>query len=202
MTTRISSVPRAELARLRDETRADDEDALVEALRRGRVEALATAFDRWHQRVRVLARRLLSDAASAEDLVQDVFTVLPSAVKRYRGDVALERFLLGITVKRVRRHQRAAARRRRALDRLGQEARRPPLDPEQDHYRRELGVKLAAVLDRLPLPQRVAVVLCDVEEMTSGEAGAIAGVPEATIRTRLFHARRRLRDWLAEEHAE
>jgi RNA polymerase sigma-70 factor (ECF subfamily) len=189
----------AALSRQDDAPATDDASALLDGLRGGDAEALAMAFDRWHQRVRVLARRLLSEAASAEDLVQDVFTVLPSAVKRFRGEVHLERFLLGITVKRARRHQRAAARRRRALERLGDETRQAPPDPEHDTYRRELGLRLATVLDRLPLIQRVAVVLCDVEEMTSAEAGALAGVPEATIRTRLFHARRRLRDWLGEE---
>lgn len=205
MNARVSNRPVAS-----EPTQADpalpDDTVLVRALREGRGEALAVAFDRWHHRVRVLARRLLSDAAASEDLVQDVFTVLPAAMKRFRGDVTLERYLLGITVKRAKRHRRAAARRQRALDRLddclGGGAPHAPRDPEGDAYRRELGQKLSAVLDRLPLVQRVAVVLCDVEEMTSGEASVIAGVSESTVRTRLFHARRRLRAWLAEEYDE
>ena len=49
------------------------------------------------------------------------------------------------------------------------------------------------------MAQRVAFVLCDVQELTSAEAGALAGVPEATVRTRLFHARRRLRELLQPE---
>lgn len=201
MTAR-TAINRGAVIRRHDRVFTDDgESALLEALRAGHGDALAMAFDRWHHRVRVLARRLLSDAASAEDLVQDVFTVLPSALGRFRGEVDLQRFLLAITVKRVRRHQRAAARRRRALERLGREARQGPTDPEHDTYWRELGQHLATILDRLPLAQRVAIVLCDVEEMTSAEAGAIAGVPEATIRTRLFHGRRRLREWMSEEHA-
>jgi len=178
--------------------RADDgdESALVEALRLGQLDALAAAFDRWHQRVRVLARRLLSDDAAAEDVVQDVFAALPRAIQRFRGEVTLETFLMAIAVKRARHHRRAAARRRRALARLASEERRGPRDPEQDAYRRELGVRLAGALDRLPLHQRVAFVLCEVEELTSARAAKIAAVPEATVRTRLFHARRRLRDLL------
>jgi RNA polymerase sigma-70 factor, ECF subfamily len=178
---------------------APDETALVAALGAGDLAALATAFDRWHQRVRVLARRLLSDAAAAEDVVQDVFKVLPRAVRKFRGDADLEAFLLGIAVKRVRHHRRAALRRRKALERLRAIDRRGPVDPEQDAYRRQLGARLAAALDQLPLPQRVAFVLCEVEELTSVQAAVIADAPEATIRTRLFHARRRLRDLLAGE---
>ncbi len=176
-----------------------DGGALLDGLRAGELAALAAAFDRWHQRVRVLARRLLSDPAAAEDVVQDVFTALPRAVRRFRGDADLETFLLGIAVKRVRHHRRAALRRRKALERLRAIDRRGPIDPEQDAYRRQLGVRLAAALDELPLPQRVAFVLCEVEELTSVQAAVIADAPEATIRTRLFHARRRLRDLLAGE---
>lgn len=175
------------------------EGALLDGLRAGDTAALATAFNRWHQRVRVLARRLLSDPAAAEDVVQDVFTALPRAVRRFRGDAELETFLLGIAVKRVRHHRRAALRRRKALERLRAVDRLGPVDPEQDAYRRQLGARLAAALDELPLPQRVAFVLCEVEELTSGQAAVVADAPEATIRTRLFHARRRLRDLLAGE---
>jgi RNA polymerase sigma-70 factor (ECF subfamily) len=175
------------------------EPEFVAALGDGDLAALATAFDRWHQRVRVLARRLLSDPAAAEDVVQDVFTVLPRAIRRFRGEADLETFLLGIAVKRVRHHRRAAFRRLKALERLRAVDRRGPVDPEQDAYRRQLGARLAAALDELPLLQRVAFVLCEVEELTSVQAAVIADAPEATIRTRLFHARRRLRDLLAGE---
>lgn len=181
---------------------ADDQTAIAEALRRGGLEALARVFDRWHQRVRVLARRLLSDPAAAEDVVQDVFTALPGAIQRFRGEVDLETFLLAIAVKRARHHQRAAVRRRRALARLAGEERRGPRDPEHEAYRRELGLRLASALDRLPLAQRVAFVLCEVEELTSVRAAAVAAVPEATVRTRLFHARRRLRELLGAEREE
>jgi RNA polymerase sigma-70 factor (ECF subfamily) len=176
-----------------------DEAAILDGLRRQDLGALARAFDRWHHRVRVLARRLLSDAAAAEDVVQETFTALPRAVRGFRGEVALETFLLAIAVKRARHHQRAAARRQRALARLSKEERNPPRDPEQETYRRQLGLRLAAALDHLPLPQRIAFVLCEIEELTSPQAAAVAGVPEATVRTRLFHARRRLRDWLEME---
>jgi DNA-directed RNA polymerase specialized sigma24 family protein len=64
------------------------------------LDALATAFDRWHGRVRVLARRLLSDPASAEDVVQDVFAALTRAVRSFRGEVDVETFVLAIAVKR------------------------------------------------------------------------------------------------------
>jgi RNA polymerase sigma-70 factor, ECF subfamily len=177
----------------------DGDDAIAAGLRAGRLDALARAFDRWHQRVRVLARRLVSDAA-AEDVVQETFAALSGAVARFRGAVDLESFVLGIAVKRARRHHRAAARLRRAIERLAIEEKRGPRGPEHDAYRRELAQRLGAALDRLPPAQREAFVLCEVEEMTSAQAAAVADIPEATVRTRLFHARRRLRELLDEDH--
>ena len=191
----IAIEPRAQADRPGD-------DAMVAGLRAGRIDALAAAFDRWHGRVRVLARRLLSDPASAEDVVQEVFACLTPAMRRFRGEVDVEAFILAIAVKRARHHQRAAARRRRAMERLAIEDRSGRSDPERDAYRRELGRHLEAALDRLPLAQREAFVLCEVEELSSPRACQIASVPEATIRTRLFHARRRLRELLGAEEAE
>ena len=127
--------------------------SILDDLRRGDLGGLARAFDRWHQRVRVLARRLLSDAAAAEDVVQEAFAALPRAARHFRGEVDLETFLLAIAVKRARHHRRAAARRQRALARLSGEERGAPRNPEQEAYRRELGLRLAAALDQLPLRQ-------------------------------------------------
>jgi RNA polymerase sigma-70 factor (ECF subfamily) len=195
------SRPRTPIALERLAVAAND-GALVDGLCEGRLDALGAAFDRWHDRVRVLARRLLSDPAGAEDVVQDVFASLIRAMRGFRGEVDLETFILAITVKRARHHQRAAARRRRAMERLAAEDRFALRGPEEDTYRRELGLRLEAALVRLPVAQREAFVLCEVEELSSPRASDVVGVPETTIRTRLFHARRRLRELLAGEGTE
>jgi RNA polymerase sigma-70 factor (ECF subfamily) len=48
----------------------------------------------------------------------------------------------------------------------------------------------------LPLDQRVAIVLSEIEERTSAEIATIVGAPEGTVRTRIFHAKRKLRELL------
>lgn len=52
-------------------------------------------------------------------------------------------------------------------------------------------------LDRMPEEYRLAVALCDVEEMTYEEAADALGVPVGTVRSRLFRGRRILRDKVA-----
>lgn len=179
---------------------AEDEiESLIARLERGDPLAVGEVYDLHHNAVRAFAKRLVGESAAAEDLVHEVFVTLPKAIRGYRGDSSLRTFLISIAVNHARHHVRAATRRRRAMEKLALEPERPSDDPERDARRRELARALTRALDELPLDQRVAFVLCEVEERTSREAGLIVGVPEATIRTRLFHAKKKLRAMLEQE---
>jgi RNA polymerase sigma-70 factor (ECF subfamily) len=175
---------------------AEPADALVERLRRYERAALAEAFDAYHAPVRALARRVVGDDAAAEDLVQEVFVALPRAVQRFEGRAQLKTFLLSMVLNHAKHHVRAAVRRRALADRFGRAQSRAFVDGEQEASRAELAWLLTRALDELPLDQRVAFVLMELEDRSSAEAGEIAGAPEATMRTRLFHAKRRLREQL------
>jgi RNA polymerase sigma-70 factor (ECF subfamily) len=165
----------------------------------GSPRAIANLYDSNHQRVRALARRLLGDAAAAEDVVQEVFESLPRALRGYRGEADLQSFLLGIAVKKARGHLRAAVRRRRLLERYAFEEKVAPGNPEQDVYRKELAHRLTLALDRISAAHREVFVLCQVEGLGAAQAAAILGIPEATVRTRLFHSRARLQTLFADE---
>jgi RNA polymerase sigma-70 factor (ECF subfamily) len=174
----------------------------VERLRRGEPDALAEAYDRHHARLRTFAQRMIGDDAAAEDLVQEVFVTLPAAIRRFREGASLESFLIAIAINHARHHVRAATRRRRALERLQREPDRAHETPERRASGRQLADALVRALDQLPIDQRIAFVLLEVEERTSAEAALLVGVPEATMRTRLHHARRQLRELLAREYHE
>jgi RNA polymerase sigma-70 factor, ECF subfamily len=171
-------------------------EGLIARLRAGDAAALARAYDLHHAHVRAFARRLVGDADVAEDLVHEAFVALPKAMRRFAGESSLRTFLVAIAVNQARHFVRAAARRRAAVERMAREPAAAGASPEHLVQRRELCDALHAALDRLPVDQRVAFVLCEVEERTSVEAAGLAGVPEGTMRTRLFHARRRLRELL------
>lgn len=173
-------------------------DPLVARLKRNERAALAEAFDTYHAPVRALARRVVGENAAAEDLVQEVFVALPRAIGGFEGRSRLKTFLLSMVLNNARHHVRAAARRRALADRFGRVQERAFVDGEKEASRSELAWLLQRALDELPLDQRVAFVLMELEERTSAEAGEIAETPEATMRTRLFHAKRRLRERLEE----
>jgi RNA polymerase sigma-70 factor (ECF subfamily) len=173
------------------------ESELVHRLRAGSTEAIGEVYDRHHEHVRAFAQRLLGDPAAAEDLVHDVFLALPRAAARFEAASSIRTFLIAIAVNHARHHLRSATRRRAAVERYSAEpASAPPADPEQCAMRASLARGLVRALDTLPLDQRVAFVLCEVEERTSREVAEIVGAPEGTVRTRVYHAKKKLREEL------
>ena len=169
---------------------------MLERLQDGQPAAVAEVYDLHQGAVHAFARRLIGDAAAAEDLVHEVFVALPGAMRRFQGGASLRTFLMSIAVNHARHHLRSATRRRQAMERFSREPKTGSGGPEQHALRADLARELSRALDLLPIEQRVAFVLCEVEERTSKEAAEIVDAPEATVRTRLFHAKKKLRDEL------
>jgi RNA polymerase sigma-70 factor (ECF subfamily) len=168
---------------------------LVDDVVEGDGRALALLYREHHEAVRAFARRILGNASLAEDLVHDVFVAAPAAFENYRGDSEVRTFLLSIAVNKAKHYVRAASRFRKAVEKLGKQPQpEPAAPPDADTERRELCDELQRALDQLSVEHRVVVILCAVEERTAGEVAVITGVPENTVRTRLFHAKRRLRE--------
>jgi RNA polymerase sigma-70 factor (ECF subfamily) len=177
---------------------ADAESELVEGLLAGDPRCVGSAYDQHHGAIRAFTQRLLGDASTAEDLVHDVFVQLPKLIGNFRGDSSLRTFLVSIAVNRSRHFVRAAARQRAMLERVAREPVGGPEDPERQASRRELANALSRALEALPLDQRIAFVLCEVEQRSSTEVARIVDAPEGTVRTRLFHAKKKLRALLEE----
>lgn len=185
------------LRRTWDTTAGVSRDSVVERVVAGEPAALAELYDAHAPLLRSFARSLVGETAAAEDLVHEVFVVLPRALRRFRGDAPLRSFLLAIAANKARNHVRRAKRARAALARAGDEPRAPVVSPEAVLENERLRLALSRALDTLALKQRLAFVLCEVEGLGSEEAGRVLGVPAATIRTRLHHARAQLRVLLA-----
>jgi RNA polymerase sigma-70 factor (ECF subfamily) len=184
-----------------DATSVDPEDDVVVRLRDGQRAAIEEAYVAHHAAVRGFARRLVGDDASAEDIVHETFVALPRAIRKFRGEGSLRSFLIGVAINHSRRHVRSAMRRRRATERLAERDELLPktIDATEELIKKQLATKLWAALDRLPIDQRVVFVLCEVEQRTSVEVSGIVAAPEGTVRTRLFHAKRKLRELLEGE---
>ena len=129
----------------------DSPQALVMRLQRADASAITAVYRQHHVAVRAFSQRLVGDIEAAEDLVQDVFVALPSAIGRFRGDCALRTFLLSIAVNHAKNHVRAAVRRRAALARLAREPEPASIDPHREVEQKQLGGRLMRALDELLL---------------------------------------------------
>jgi RNA polymerase sigma-70 factor (ECF subfamily) len=173
--------------------------SLVDSVRAGETRAVAKLYDQHHRILRNLALRLIGDPDVADDLVHEVFVDLPKAVQRFREDALLSTFLCGMLARKSNKFIRSAMRARRAMSRVALERRPAVENPESYTMRRSLAESIDRALDVLSVDQRVAFVLCEVEDKTSFEAALLLRVRPATVRTRLFHAKRKLRDVLERE---
>lgn len=163
-----------------------------EGLAAGDLDALARLYEQHHEAVRRFARRFVGEE-TAEDLVHDTFLSLPRALGRWNGTGSLRTFLIGIALNHARHHVRAAARKRAAMQRFAAEPPGPAQSPQDALDQRQLSELLLRAMDTLSFDHRSAFVLCDVEERPAAEVAELLGIPEATVRTRLFHARQKLR---------
>ena len=149
---------------------------------------------------RTALRLCRGNEADAEDLLQDASLRAFTSFDQLRDPAAARGWLFTILTRTHLNRVRAAGRRAEAGTDLDEnEFERalaewiPMRSPAEELERRQLGEQLARALDQLPGELRAAVWLVDVEGFTQREAANMQDVPEGTIASRLFRARRQLR---------
>ncbi len=173
-------------------------DDLVAQVVAGDRDAFVTIYRAHFAGLRAFAMRLLGCPMAADDLVHDVFETLPRSLAGFRGECTVKSFLYSIAVRSVHNHLRAAQRRRKRERSALLEPGAAPRLPDAELERHELARLLTLALDCLPFKQRVAFVLCELEEKSSADAAEILGENAGTVRAQVFHAKRKLRERLDE----
>jgi RNA polymerase sigma-70 factor (ECF subfamily) len=171
----------------------------VSGVQRRDVAALGRIYDEHQAALCSFCHRLVGERQAAEDLVHDVFVSLPGLIGKLEPGRSLRAFLLSIAANRARHHLRAAARRRKLATRYAAEPPSGVNPPDRQAEQHRIASRIARALDRLSHEHRVTFVLAELEGHDAASIGAILSIPEATARTRLFHARRKLRDILSQE---
>lgn len=148
------------------------------------------------------AYRLLQSEEAADDAVQDAFIKAYRALATYRGGSFKSwflRILINTCYDRLRQQKRQATTSLEALvdESAGAAELIAPVE-SPDHYaeRRELHQWLERGLATLPIDQRTAVVLVDIEGYAYNDLVAMTGVPLGTAKSRLSRGRNHLRDYL------
>ncbi|HTB74644.1 MAG TPA: sigma-70 family RNA polymerase sigma factor [Polyangiaceae bacterium] len=170
--------------------------ATLEGCRVGDPEALRSFVVRYERVVFAFLSRTLGSGPHVEDLAQETFLRACRALRRFdaSGPARLSTWLLTIATRLVQDERR---KRRPPLQPL--EAELPaiaPGTPETERRRAELGRALSQAAAQLSDDQRDVFVLAEFHGMDMKEIGQVLGVPEGTVKTRLFRARERLRELL------
>lgn len=174
-----------------------DEARLVARTLAGDRAAFGTLVERYAAQARRVARAVLGDPDDADDAAQD--GLLSALVKLAQYD---PRRPFGPWLMRIVANAATDRRRRRTVrwtEQLDPGLAGGGPRPDADAERAALGERLRAALKQLTPRRRMAVVLFDVEGYAHGEIAEILGIPEGTVRSEVFHARRQLRallqDW-------
>ena len=163
-------------------------------------------FDRYHSMVFNLAYRILGDREEALDVTQDVFLTVFCKLKSFRGDSSLKTWIYSIAVHRTSNRFRWWNRlRRRGTVSLEEHLSRKPDDdysiklkstvqsPEEALISQEEREQITQWLQVLPVEQRVAVILRDIEGLTYEEIAESLHISLGTVKSRIARGREMLK---------
>ena len=150
-------------------------------------------------RVYAALRRFGLDADEADEVAQEVFVRAWRGLARFEERSQFSTWLYRIAFNEAQRRlsRRPAPRAERDPDRDDDPVlslpESPELGPDAQTLDRELERTLERALDELPADWRAAVVLRDVEGLSTRDAAEIAGIREAAFKSRLHRGRMQLR---------
>ncbi len=193
----------------------DDEEELIVRSQRGEVAAFNQLVLHYQQIVYGAVYRLLGDPDTAADVTQDTFIAAYRGITSYRGGSSFRAWLLRIGSNMACDHWRRVQRHpAESLEFLTEEDEAPSSEalnvladsgiggnPEAMLLTLELQAVIQKGLEQLPLEQRVAVVLCDIEGLSYEEIADSTQTSIGTVRSRISRGRVRLRSYL-NQHRE
>jgi len=176
--------------------RLDDEPGLVAECLAGNRDAFAELLSRYQKPVYNVAFRMVGNREDARDVTQSVFA---RAFEKLSGFDPERRFFSWIYRIAVHESLDLLQRRRRGDGATGVEAPEPPdlRTPEVDVFGDERTRRVQRAVRGLDRNHRAVVILRHFQQCSYREMAEILEIPEKTVKSRLFEARRLLRDRLA-----
>ena len=174
---------------------ATSDDMLLESIADGNRTAMHILYCRHNVRVYRFILRIVRDATTAEDLVSQVFLDVWRTAGQFQGRSQVSTWLLSIA-----RFKALTAMRQRRFEDIDQEDVRQIPDgndtPETSLDRSDTSAILRACVQKLSPAHREIINLVYYHEKSVEEVGQIIGIPQSTVKTRMFYARKQLADLL------
>jgi RNA polymerase sigma-70 factor, ECF subfamily len=171
--------------------KTSSDELLVEQIAAGSKPAMQALYARHRTYVYRWLLRFVSNETLAEDLLSDVFLDVWRQAGRFQRRSSVSTWLLAIA-----RHKALSARRRRTGAELDEKIEAtiadPANDPELALQEKDRGELVRRALMRLSLEHREVIDLVYYHEKSVDEVAQILDVPPATVKTRMFYARKKL----------
>jgi len=175
----------------------ETDDAIMVAVRGGRLDGMGTLFERHHQRMYRFFRRSIPDRSGCEDLVQNLFLRMLAYRSSYRGGGSFTSWMYQTAIRLRDDHLRRSGRERSSclagpVDEMPLS--RPEVLEPADQAR------LRAALYALRPAERDVLILTRLEDLPYAEVAAILGCSVGALKVRIHRALRSLRGrWLERE---
>jgi len=174
------------------------DEVLIARIAGGDRLAMQVLFARHHVRVYRFVLRLVRNDATAEDLISEVFLDVWRQAGKFEGRSAVTTWMLSIA-----RFKALSSLRRRPDEELDEETAERIVDqaddPETALAKKDKGAVLRECLTRLTAEHREVIDLVYYHEKSVEEGADIVGIPEATVKTRMFYARKKMSELLKEQ---
>ncbi len=173
------------------------EELLVLRTQAGDEDSLRLLVRLWTPKLVRHAARLVQDVHLARDAVQEAWVAIASGVRRLDDPALFGPWAYRIVhhkgvdmVRRESRHASAVRRSARTED---------PSKNEAPIERHEAGEPMRAALQAMEAEQRALLCLFYIDELTVSQLAVVLGVPPGTVKSRLFNARKQLKQSLPRE---
>jgi RNA polymerase sigma-70 factor (ECF subfamily) len=170
---------------------ATSDEMLLQSIATGEKAAMHVLYARHNVRVYRFILRIVGDASTAEDLVSQVFLDVWRTAAQFEGRSQVSTWMLAIA-----RFKALTALRNRRHEDIEQDEVMQIADtnetPEAAMDRNQTGSTLRKAIAQLSPAHREIIDLVYYHEKSVEEVGQIIGIPQATVKTRMFYARKHL----------
>lgn len=170
------------------------DDQLIEQLRLGNLDVFEAMYKAYRPKLRSFIQGIVPNEQSVDEVFDDVMMIVWNKIKDFEGRSKLSTWVYGIA------YRRALKERGRRIDESlpdeVEETSTQGIEAEQPFDAIRVKNRIQAALNKLPADQGSVVRLAYFEGLNYREIGAVLDCPEDTVKTRMFHARRKLKSAL------
>jgi RNA polymerase sigma-70 factor (ECF subfamily) len=182
---------------------------MVRAVLGGDATAYRGLVEKYQTRVFTMVYGMVRNREDARDITQEAFVKAFNSLKSFRLEASFYTWLYRIAMNLAIDHTRK--RKRREISGFEEDIASRDEDggisdvhnadnPRKNLERKQLYDKIMESLDKLPADQKQVILLRELEGLSYKEISDVMGIPEGTVMSRLFYARKKMQKLLADEH--